>query len=274
MSEAKGATMHEIIAAIDDSAAARPVLRVARLVAALFGDALTALYVTDGPEASTATGVAAALDVPLRVRHGEAVEEIAAAATEPGVRAVVVGRRGLPGTRRAVGSTALALIQSLDKPVVVVPPGARTPPDRLRHLLVPLDGSGETATAVQALLGEIAEVRELDVVALHVFEADAIPAFSDETGHEADAWRAEFLRRWLPGDGPAVTLETRIGRAADTVRAVSREVDSDLVALGWKQDLAPGRAQVVATLLNDADVPVLLVPTRVPARAATSPSPG
>ena len=58
-------------------------------------------------------------------------------------------------------------------------------------------------------------------------------------------------------------LETRVGRAADVVREVARDIEADMVALGWKQDLAPGRAQVVSALLADADVPIALVPLRL-----------
>jgi hypothetical protein len=260
--------MHELIAAIDDSAAAYPVLVAGRLVAQLFGDSLVALHVSDDVAGHTATAAAVDLDVPLRVRHGDAVSEIVAAAREASVQGVVVGSRGVPAARRAIGSTALALIQMLDKPVIVVPPTVHVPPStRLHRLLVPLDGTGETAAAVQTILGTAVSEPELDVVALHVFEADSIPAFSDHAGHEAEAWRDEFMRRWLPAGHGSVTLETRVGRPADAVRAVIEEVDADFVALSWKQDLAPGRAQVVSTLLADAHVPVVLLPTKVRSEA-------
>ena len=97
--------MDQLIAAIDDSAAAGPVLVTARLVAQLFGDSLVALHVPDDGGGHTAADAAAALDVTLRVRHGDAVAEIAAAASAENVRGVVVGSRGLPNAGRAVGST-------------------------------------------------------------------------------------------------------------------------------------------------------------------------
>ena len=252
--------MDQLIAAIDDSAAAGPVLVTARLVAQLFGDSLVALHVNGDGGGRTAADAAAALDVTLRVRHGDAVAEIAAAASAENVRAVVVGSRGLPNAGRAVGSTALALIQTIDKPVIVVPPTAQARSGRLHRLLVPLDGTGETAAAVQLLLAAVVDGAELEVVALHVFEADSIPAFSDHAGHEADAWGQEFMRRFVPSGDYAVMLETRVGRAADVVREVARGTEADMVALGWKQDLAPGRAQVVSALLADAEVPIALVP--------------
>jgi hypothetical protein len=127
-------------------------------------------------------------------------------------------------------------------------------------LLVPLDGTGETAEAVRDVLGGIGTDADLELVVLHVFEADSIPAFSDQFGHEAEAWGDEFLRRWLPDDLGKTRLETRVGRAGDVVRAACE--DADFVAVAWKQDLTPGRAQVVCALLADATVPVVLLPTR------------
>ncbi len=262
-----------VIAAIDDSEAAQPVLTVARRVADLFGDSLLALHVSSDDVPTAVRHSAATVGAPVRVCHGDATSEITAAAGAADVRGIVVGRRRPDGRGRGIGDTALALIQTLAKPVVVVPPNANVRRRRLQRLLVPLDGTGETAAAVERLLATIAG--RLEVVALHVLEPDAIPAFSDQLAHEPDAWRAEFRRRWLPADDATVTLETRVGRASDVIRACSREFDVDLVALGWKQELAHGRAQVVASLLTDAETPVLLLPlaradVHAPTTAATS----
>jgi hypothetical protein len=154
--------------------------------------------------------------------------------------------------------------------VIVVPPTAQPASDRLHRLLVPLDGTGETAEAVQDVLGAIGAEADLELVALHVFDADSIPAFSDQFGHETEAWDDEFLRRWLPDDHGKTRLETRVGRVGDVVRAACE--DADFVAVAWKQDLTPGRAQVVCALLADATVPVVLLPTRTraahPSRAS------
>jgi len=165
----------------------------------------------------------------------------------------------LPTSHRPIGSTALAVIQAVAKPVVVVPPNARIDTARRHRLLVPLDGTGETAQAVQTLLRRLVGDVELDVVALHVFDATDMPAFSDQPGHETDAWRDEFLSRWLPIGRQHVTLETRVGRPAEAVPRVARDVGADVVAIGWKHNLAPGRARVVTSLLADSELPVVLV---------------
>ncbi len=251
--------MDTLIAAIDESAAARAVVTAGLEIARLFGDELVVLTVCDDGPGRTSTEVTNAFGLPLQVRHGRAVSEIVAAAEAPDVRGVVLGTRGLPSAKRAVGSTALELIQTLDKPVVVVPPTALVDTGRVHRLLVPLDGTGETAAAVELLLRRLQPDAELDVVALHVFDAESIPAFSDQAGHEAETWTDEFMRRWLPNVKGDVRLETRVGRPASVVPAVARETRSEAVALAWKQNLSPGRAQVVTELIAGPDVIVVLL---------------
>lgn len=253
--------MGVLIAAIDESAAARPVLATARALAQLIGDTVVALTVCDECPKQTTTEVAAAHDVALEVCTGDPITEITAAAARAHIDAVVVGSRGLPSARHAVGHTALALIQALDKPVVVVPPTATTEPGSLRRALVPLDGTASTAAAVEAFLRRVEITPDFDVVALHVFEADAIPTFSDHAGHETAIWKSEFLHRWLPEHHRDVTIETRVGRAGEAVRAVVGDVRADFVVVAWKQDLSPGRAEVISALLADGDVPIVLIPT-------------
>jgi hypothetical protein len=41
---------------------------------------------------------------------------------------------------------------------------------------------------------------------------------------------------------------------------VARDVDADMIALGWAQDLAPGRASVVRWALEHTPVPLVLMP--------------
>jgi nucleotide-binding universal stress UspA family protein len=244
----------KVLAAVDNSAAARPVLVAARAVGRLLGVDVEAVHVrTDGERVARSESDAAR--VSLRIEDGDAVERLRVAADDDEVLAVVVGARGMRPVARPAGSTALAIITATLKPVVVVPPHA-TVPDRFRRLLLPLAGTWETSAAPQTLLGRVGE-EEVDVVCLHV--RDTVPAFADQPKYEAEAWADEFLARYWAGPG-VPRLETRVGLAHESVLAVTEEFGADLIVLGWAQKLAPGRAAVVREVLERGSRPVALVP--------------
>jgi nucleotide-binding universal stress UspA family protein len=248
--------MTKVIAAIDNNSAARPVLATARAVANLVHAELEAVHVLEDG-ARTARLAAEAAGVPLRTVSGPELASLIDAAEQEDVAAVVAGARGTPGGRRPAGHVALALIQALHKPVVVVPPQASAPP-RLARILVPLDGTKEAAEALRETI-ELAHDAETEVVVLHVLTRDSLPAFSDQPQHEADAWAREFRARHLPRPNN-VRFETRVGHPDELVLELASRHEVDLIALGWAGDLSPGKARVVHRALERSDVPVLLVP--------------
>lgn len=142
-------------------------------------------------------------------------------------------------------------------PVLVVPrvvPGAMSSVSRV---LLPLDGTTQTAAAVapmtRAMLASDAEV-----VAVHVFDSSTAPAFWDQAAHSHRTWSEEFLRRHgLDG----VRLDLRRGGPVVEVLGTVDRSGADLVLLGWGQDLGGGHAAVVRQALLAATVPVLLVST-------------
>jgi nucleotide-binding universal stress UspA family protein len=155
---------------------------------------------------------------------------------------------------------------SLDKPLVVVPPDvARL--GKLRRILVPLEGTVSTSLAPTRII-DVACDAELDVVVLHVHDETSLPSFTDQPQHEADAWAEEFLARYCPGRLGEVRLEVRVGRREEEILRLAEEMDADLIALGWSQKLAPGRAPVVRTVLERGRVPLLLVPVYLAAAGA------
>ena len=109
----------------------------------------------------------------------------------------------------------------------------------------------------------LAQDAKLDVIALHVHDENAIPAFTDQPQHEHDAWAREFLARYCPWGIGTVRLERRVGRSDELLPEVAEQVGCDLIALGWTQQLEAGRAPVVRAALERAPVPVLLVPVYV-----------
>jgi nucleotide-binding universal stress UspA family protein len=249
----------KVIGAIDNSAAARPVLAVARALAEVLAAEVEAVHARENGE-HNARASAAAAGVPLRSTTKPVVAALIDAGREPQVLCVVLGARGVEAGRRPAGHVALELAVSLPKPLVVVPPDAPTT-GRLRRILIPLNGQRTTAVALAETL-MLASRHELELVVLHVHDESSIPLFSDQRQHEIECWTEEFLRRHCPYP-EHVGLEVRIGVPGETVLHVADETSSDMIALGWSQDLTPGHAAVVREVLERSRIPVLLVPVSV-----------
>jgi nucleotide-binding universal stress UspA family protein len=257
----------KVIAAIDNSLAARPVIATAVGLSRLLGAEPMLLHVTDDGE-RIARGAADAAGLPLETLAGPVVTCLLERSREEDVIAVVVGARGTPGGRRPLGGTALALATALEKPVVAVPPHS-PPNETLRRILVPVEGSLSTSLIPRAIL-RLCSGSELEVVVLHVLEEESLPSFTDQPQHEREAWAREFLRRYCPWGIGRLQFETRVGEAEALVPLVAEEADVDLIALGWAQELAEGRAPVVRATLGRGRTPVLLVPVTAGSRRPPS----
>jgi nucleotide-binding universal stress UspA family protein len=257
--------MRTVVAAIDNSLAAKPVLAAARAFGALLGADVDAVYVRsrgeEGPRA-----IADSANVQLRVMRGDVVERLVNAASAEEVAAVVIGAHGLPTHPRPLGSTAEAVATSVRKPVLVVPPEAG-PPERFTRVLVPLEEAVSSSLAPRSLI-ELARGSDVGIGVVHVIAPDAVPAFTDQPQHEQAAWAREFVARYCPAGIDVVRFEARVGRIEDVIPAVADEWACELIALGWSQQLSGGRARVVRAVLERTNVPVLLVPVRVGDRGA------
>ena len=251
--------MNVVLAAIDNSAAARPVLSTAQAVARLTDADALAIHVREDGMA-TARAAAEAARIELGVAEPPVGEALAAAAARPEVIAMVVGARATPGGRTPAGHTAVEIITAAEKPLVVVPPVPRAP-ELIQRILVALDGTSASATALRRTM-ELAHRGELDVVVLHVHEEATLPAFEEQGHHEHEAWTHEFIERWCPGAAELTRLDVRVGPPGPRLLQAIRDVRADLVALAWSQSLAPGRAAVVREALSSSPVPVLLIPVR------------
>lgn len=252
--------MSVILAAVDDSDVASPVLTTARTLADQLAGTLRAIHVREPP--SPAAGMAAAaaedLDITLDELDGDPIEALVAAVGVSHAALVVVGARGSPEGPRPCGHVALAVAEQVAAPVLVVPPdGVRDAGAPLRRAIVPLEGSPESSAAVTVALGALAEAG-VEVTVVHVFDADTVPRFWDQSSYAEESFAAEFAARWCAD--PDVPIRLRRGAAATAVLEVAAAEEADVIALGWSQDLSPGRARTVHAVLDRATVPVLLVP--------------
>lgn len=266
--------MSRVLAAIDSSAAARPVLSVANAVADLLGADVDALHVRERAWA-TAEAAADAAGVHLRLLSGRAVERIIQEAGRPDVVAVVLGARATPGGARPAGHVATHLATASRKPIVVVPPECELPV-RLRRILVPLEAVMATASAADSVV-VAAATGGAEIVVVHVMTEQALPPFTDQPQHEVEAWTNEFRRRYC--DHPEVRLEVRMGVPRDRVLAFANEMQADAIILAWSQRLVAERAALVRSVLEHSRIPVILVPIarkakRVPTRSGRRRSPG
>jgi nucleotide-binding universal stress UspA family protein len=245
----------KVLAALDNTVSAGPVAEFAAALARVLTAEVEALHVLDDGERAIAAAEQAG--VRIRTERGDVDARLRKAAEADDVVAVVLGR-SRPSGGGPAGAVALDLATTLPKPVAVVPVDAAHP-GRLARALIPLEGTRPTSLAPQRTIA-LARDAGLELVAVHVLDAASAPPFTDQPQHETVAWTSEFLARYAPCPPEDVRLERRVGDPVEEIVSVAHEIDADVVALGWSQDLAGGRARIVRAALETAKLPVLLIP--------------
>jgi hypothetical protein len=252
--------MSVLLAAVDNSAAAQPVLAFARELARLMSAEVEAVCVEEHEGAATAEEMTRLARVRVHRRSGEVARAIESVAHERDAVAVVIGARRLPSGATPAGHVTLDLVQSLEVPVAIVPPQVRVHP--IGRVLVAVEGNGESH-ALRHLVRHVMHGPTLEIVALHVFEPERLPLFGDQPVLETEAWADEFRRRALQ-NAHDVRVESRVGLAPRALGRAAHELDVDLVVVAWHGNLAGGHGRIVRGLLAEADVPLLLVPIAEP----------
>ena len=249
-----------ILAALDDSAAAGPVLDIAGRLGALLEATVEAVHVAEDGTGQRATAIAEAAHVPLRLRRGDVGAAVRAEVAERGATVLVIGARAAAAGASPAGHIALDMVQSLDCAIVVVPPGAASRP--LRRVLVAVEGDGESE-GLKGLFDHLGDLATPEVIAIHVIEPSALPPFADSPVLEADAFKREFKIRaassLLP-DPSRVRFEMRVGETARVLSDATRELDADLLVLAWHRDLSEGHGRQVREMLAGALIPIVLLP--------------
>ena len=256
--------MTRVLAAIDCSAAARPVLSAASAVADLLGADVDALHVRERGWA-TAQAAADAAGVHLRLLSGRALERIIQEAGRPDVVAVVLGARATPGgpgrraTLRHTSPPPVANRSSSCHPIARFPSGSAGSSSLSRpSWRLPRRGFGRRRSSHR---------RRRDRHRPRDDRAGA-SAFIDQPQHEVEAWTKEFRRRYC--DHPAVRLEVRMACPASG-SLPSRGDAGRRVILAWSQRLAAERAALVRSVLEHSRIPVILVPVARTARRVPDP---
>jgi len=250
----EGDLVTRVIACIDNSAAARPVLEGARAIAPLFGAQVEAAHVTESDESADTT-TAYTANVPLRTLHGETVDELVNLTQDQEVVAAVVGARGRPLGRQPAGHVALELADRAAALLVIVPPDARVR-EPIQRVLMAVKGTATNARSLERAI-ELTDVKDIELVVVHVDDEENIPSFSDQVQHETDEFIREFLARYVPA-APAARVALRIGRPADEILDTIDAEQPDLVAIGWRRNAGPDGGLVAREVVARSHVPVLL----------------
>lgn len=248
-----------IVAFLDATASARPVLETALRLDDLLDAGVRAMHVR-GPGGSEATpaDLAARRGVELRVVDGSAPDLLLQELAVPGVKVAVMGARATTGGRRPVGSVTRHVIHRSGRPVLIVPPEV-VDSRPLKSALVPVEGTAQTSGPLESWLPRLSG--QVDLIGLHVFTPDSIPAMLDRPVRDMLMIADCFQERHLPG---ADRLEMRSGHVASEVIECSRERGVDMIILSWMQPGTAGRAQTVLEVLGRSLIPTLLLPGRPP----------
>jgi nucleotide-binding universal stress UspA family protein len=249
-----GRFVNTIIACIDPSAAARPVLDGARAIAPLFGAQVEAAHVAEADDTNTDTA-AYTENVPMRSLHGEIVDELVKLTQDDDVVAAVVGARARPLGRRPAGHVALGLADRAAALVLLVPPDAHVH-ERVHRVLMAVKGTPENARSLEHAI-ELTDATDLELVVVHVDDEGSIPSFSDQVQYETDAFIKEFLARYVPA-APEARVELRVGRPADAILDAIDSEQPDLLAIGWRRNAGPEGGVVAREIIARSHVPVLL----------------
>lgn len=280
-----------VLVALDGSPAALTAVPVARALAGQIGAKLDVLYVVP-PGGSNlhmshwlgelgdilSKPTFSEIDVHLHV--GEPAATILRLASEPAAALVVLtthGRQVEPG--RVLGHVAASVVAGTIRPVVLVRPEATCagpPIGPIYRLLLPLDGSPTTATAVQQAI-VLASLLGADVDVLYVAsqaparEIEAgqmgLPAYIDQPQHEWAQWNTEIVDRLCQSCAKfPPEMHTRVFlRAGDVGSEIVRLADNeqyDGILLVRRSHLEFGRAQALRTVLQST--PCLIIIAGVP----------
>lgn len=206
----------------------------------------------------------------MDAQAGDPAAGILRTARDSGAALIVMStQRG--SSARALGSTALAVLQGASCPVVFVRPDRGRAPWALHRVLLPHDGTPTTSAAIPPA-AKVAATAAAELDVLHIAAPGSSPSeergslapprYIDQPQHEWPAWAGEFLER-LGGACDLGSLKVRMslgtGAPSDEVLRRAAENASDLVVLAWRGAWDGERAATVKAVLRGAPCPVMII---------------
>jgi nucleotide-binding universal stress UspA family protein len=266
-----------VLVPLDGSVHATAAIPVARGFGELLNATVALLHVSDDaltPAALVERMRLSGEDVPgliVEHRQGAVAAEIVKAAGERHAAMIVMCPQIRTDLRwRALGSVAAAVLRAVPCPVVLVPSARGRKRWELHRLLVPQDGT-PTSAATIGPAADLALKAAAELVVLHVATPGAVtptepgtlvsPRYIDQPQHEWPAWAQEFLARLCAVGGTRDGTEMRLAVAQGEVGAavVDFARQSDLIVLGWRGALEPGRARTMQRVICDTGCPMIVL---------------
>ncbi len=279
MKAAKGSASPRVMVALDGSSAAATALPVALAVAEQLSARVQVLHVASAAIAEPTlrrqlhvdSDELRGLEISLRV--GDPVSCILDATGDPQVEVVVLTTHGrVIEAGRELGRVARAVIARTRQPILLVRPEAARVPGPLRRLLLPLDGTPKTATALKPA-ADLACRLAASIDVLYVASPGqappgepgsmGVPRYVDQAHHEWPNWAGEIVERLCACAGMAADVPIRVylgqGDIGPEIARFAAEHEHDAVILVRRSHLEPGRARVLRAVLDLTSCPVMLV---------------
>jgi nucleotide-binding universal stress UspA family protein len=266
-----------VLVPLDGSTHATTAIPVARGFGELLNATVALLHVSDDDLTAAALIDRMKLsgeDVPGHIiehRSGAAAAAIVKEAGERHAAIIVMCPQIRTDLRsRALGSVAAAVLRTAPCPVVLVPPARGHKRWVLHRLLLPHDGTPTSAATIGPAT-DLALKAAAELIVLHVAtpgpEAAAEPGtlvsprYVDQPQHEWPAWTKEFLARLCAvgcaREGTEMRLTVAQGEAGAAIVDFAQQ--SDLIVLGWRGALEPGRARTMQRVIRDTSCPMIVL---------------
>ena len=258
--------MSVLLAAVDDSAAARPVLAVARELARLMGAEVEAACVDELGETATAEAMTRAARVPRspplrRDRRRDRFARVRARCRRGGARCARVAVRCVACRSRDARTRAVARRARGRRPAPGIRLG-RSSECSSRSKVTARATRSVTSYATWRTVRHSTSWRSMCSNRNGCRSSETSPCSRRRPGpRSSDGARCAADR----GD---VRVEARVGMPPRAVCRAARELDVDLVVVAWHRNLGGGHGRIVRELLAESEVPVLLVPIPRPAADA------
>ncbi|MGX2040455.1 universal stress protein [Methylocaldum sp. MU1018] len=269
-----------VVLPLDTTPRSAAVLSVAKTVIQLV-EATPCIVQTERPMASIPdlkekfpaleSVLADAIFAPLQGEPAQGI--VRTAAERRSVCIVLAMREGgtMPGS--GLDPITEGVLREMPCPVVLVPPERGPAPWRIRQVVLPQDGTPETARALGPAI-MLAGRTGANLLVLHVSGAHSVPPrapgtltppqYVDQPQHEWPAWVQEFLERVSSLSGEPVKSGIRLfmvqGEPGPEIVRFTRVHEADLIVLSWRGKLAPHCAHTLRHVLRYAPCPILVLP--------------